>query len=89
MNANPNNLINQGYSKITDRFFINKSKSLGSGTYGQVFLGYDNLSNSSIAVKTILKSKLSKSQTNINEIEILKKLKHPNIIEFYDSHGVE
>lgn len=56
MDHNPNL---EGFKKINDRFYFNKSKRLGGGNYGQVYLGYDNVLKKFIAVKNIPKANLT------------------------------
>lgn len=62
-------------------------EALGSGSYGTVIKARTTHKPITfIAVKCILRSSLTKSgQDNlITEIEVLKKLKHPNIVELID-----
>lgn len=61
---------------------------LGGGNYGRVYKGYDNEAKKVIAVKHI-PLKTLRQITNFfeRETDILKRLKHPNIIEYYGSHG--
>ena len=65
--------------------FILKEK-LGEGAFGSVLLGINKQTGEKVAIKILEKSKLSKYENKIKlarEIEILKKLKHPNIIQLY------
>ena len=65
--------------------FILKEK-LGEGAFGSVRLGINKQTGEKVAIKILEKSKLSKYENKIKldrEIEILKKLKHPNIIQLY------
>ena len=65
--------------------FILKEK-LGEGAFGSVRLGINKQTGEKVAIKILEKSKLSQYENKIKlarEIEILKKLKHPNIIQLY------
>jgi calcium-dependent protein kinase len=87
---------------ITSGMLVNKSeglptenyqvlKKLGEGSYGIVWRVKHLLTGQERAMKKIMKSTKTKKETDseiMNEIEILKKLDHPNIVkifEFYNS----
>ena len=58
---------------------------IGKGTFGNVYLGKDKTTKEYFAVKIISKKLLKNSQSLEyfnNEISILKKINHPNIIKF-------
>ncbi|OMJ72145.1 hypothetical protein SteCoe_29483 [Stentor coeruleus] len=65
------------------------SKEIGSGAFGKVFLAEDRKSLSLRAVKVIQKIRVQDFQTFVNEIEILKKLDHPNIVNIIESYENE
>ena len=62
-------------------------KVLGKGAYGQVKLGIHLLTGRTVAIK-IIQKRLQKSERALNrisrEIEILKQVKHPNVMECYE-----
>jgi serine/threonine protein kinase len=59
-------------------------RPLGSGSYGSVYLGEDVLSGARVAVKVIpTKADEEELSSALNEVEALRQLKHPNIIEQY------
>ena len=65
--------------------FIIKEK-LGEGAFGSVRLGINKQTGEKVAIKIYEKSKLNRYQDKKRlerEIEILKKLKHPNIVQLY------
>ena len=65
--------------------FIIKDK-LGEGAFGSVRLGINKQTGEKVAIKILEKNKLSRYQDKIRlerEIDILKKLKHPNIVQLY------
>ncbi|KAL5005540.1 hypothetical protein ScPMuIL_018996 [Solemya velum] len=70
--------------KLKDFVFIEK---LGSGSYATVYKAYRKGGpREVIAIKCVLKSSLTKTSTEnlLTEIELLKKLKHENIVELKD-----
>lgn len=66
----------------------NDTKVLGAGSFGKVFLSH-NISdpNFQVAIKVLNKAKL---KDNINaikeEVRILTKLDHPNIVKYYETY---
>ena len=71
------------HDKIICDFIL--KETLGKGTFGVVKLAINSQTGEKVAIKIINESKIAKDQklTFIREIEILKKLKHPNIIRLY------
>ena len=60
-------------------------KILGSGSYGSVYEAESIIFQNSVAMKIINKSDNDLSEEEIlNEINILKKLSHPNIVKIYE-----
>lgn len=59
---------------------------LGDGSYGTVFLAVNSLTKSKVAIKKIIKVKenVVDDLEIKNEIDILKKLDHPNIVKIYE-----
>ena len=64
---------------VTRDFFIHEK--LGSGTYGDVYNGVSRCDNHSKAIKIFKMDNDEFDVSIINEIAILMRLKHPNIIE--------
>ena len=65
--------------------FVIKNK-IGEGAFGSVHLGINKQTREKVAIKILDKSKLKKIENKIRferEIEILKQLKHPNIVQLY------
>lgn len=58
-------------------------KEIGQGSFGKVFLGKDLRTQETRAIKVILNSKLDPQSPR--EIEIMKTLKHENIIQLYEN----
>lgn len=78
----------QAYEEITPRFSYNRFELLGGGAYGRVYKGYDKDNKKIIAVKHIpLKILRSIKNSYEREIQILERLRHRNIIEYYGSYG--
>ena len=59
-------------------------EELGKGSYGKVVLGIMRQVKVKRAVKIIDKSKVSNVDRFRFEVEIMKKLDHPNILRLYD-----
>lgn len=62
-------------------------KSLGEGTFGKVRLGTHTLTGEKVAIKILEKDKISdKSDIErvTREIQILKIVRHPNVIQLYE-----
>ena len=65
-----------------------KGNKIGSGSYGTVFEATNRIFKSKVAMKMIIKEENMNSLLIRNEIDILKKMSHPNIVriyEFYES----
>jgi serine/threonine protein kinase len=61
---------------------------LGGGSFGIVYKGYDNEQKRFIAVKQIPRANLyGLPQGELKEITIMRKLNHPNIMQYYGSSG--
>lgn len=73
---NSNNL-----KPINERFSINESRHLGKGCFGIVYEGFDNETGKVIAIKHL--NKPENFQGEIETLENLSTLTHPNIMGFY------
>ena len=65
-------------------------KKIGKGTFGSVYECQNKIFSNKVAMKIILKNYLMNNSLIKNEIDILKKLSHPNIVriyEFYESNN--
>ena len=58
--------------KLGETFSINYKKILGNGSFGVIYLGYDNRTNSEVAIK--MEHQNAKNPQLINESKILKSL---------------
>nr|GEW05097.1 mitogen-activated protein kinase kinase kinase YODA-like [Tanacetum cinerariifolium] len=71
-----------------------KGRLLGRGTFGHVYLGFDSESGEMCAMKEVTlfpddaKSKESAQQLG-QEIALLSRLRHPNIVRYYGSETVD
>jgi calcium-dependent protein kinase len=63
-----------------------KVKRLGEGSFGEVWQVRNNILGKDFAMKIIEKSPYSNTNQIINEINILKKLDHPNILKILEFH---
>jgi len=89
--AQPNSKVNSSdFVQVTDalsdvcvKYHVN-SKELGHGHYGIVRKCMNRETNQWYAIKSIRKAKVKKIEVLKREIEILKEVKHPHIIELVD-----
>lgn len=62
-------------------------RSLGQGTFGKVRIGTHTITNEMVAIKILEKDKI-KDKSDVErvtrEINILKKVRHPNVIQLYE-----
>ena len=68
--------------KITYSFI----KKLGEGGFGTVYLAKNKSNNLEYAVKAILKNSVDNAESFLIEVDIAKKIRHPNIIRVYESY---
>ena len=64
-----------------------KGHSLGQGTFGKVRVGTHTITGEKVAIKILEKDRIeSKSDVErvTREINILKKVRHPNVIQLYE-----
>ena len=61
-----------------------QKEPLGSGGFGTVYKCRHRQSQQTRAVKVVPKKKIKNMQTFLQEIEILKKLDHPNVLRVYE-----
>ena len=83
-----NSLVNETQGLPTKKYKV--TNKIGEGSYGAVYLAHNIYTKQRVAIKRIVKNdenKIDELELK-NEIDILKKLSHPNIlkiIEFYSS----
>ena len=75
------NIISHKTSNITKEYTF--GKVIGTGSYGQVRLAVHRLTKQVRAVKIIQKAKVNINAL-LNEINILSKLSHPNIMQIFE-----
>ena len=68
--------------------FLRKiGKSLGSGTFGKVRIGTHTITGEKVAIKILEKDRIKDKgdvERVTREINILKKVRHPNVIQLYE-----
>ena len=78
-----NLLVSKGANNLKNNY--KKTKVLGQGSFGIVYLVKHKLLNSLFAMKVIKKTnKSDKDDIIMNEINILRKMDHPNIVKIHD-----
>ena len=84
MTINRSDFINKNTGKFTDLYSV--GKVLGVGAFGEVRLCMSKAGKIKRAVKLIKKDQMSpEDKLNLkNEMNILKKLDHPNILKLYE-----
>ena len=81
-------LIPKQKGNPSDKYII--GNKIGSGSYGTVYEATNIIFKSKVAMKMIIKHENMNPSLIKNEIDILKKLSHPNIVriyEFYESNN--
>ena len=81
-------LVTMQKGNINDKYKI--IKKIGGGNYGSVYKARNNILNIIVAIKKMKKVKENENEDlNIkkNEIDILKKLSHPNIVKIYEFYS--
>ena len=78
-------MISQGQGKITDNYEVS-SKLIGRGAFAEVYQAIQISTGMVRAVKIIDKENMHKEirEELSNEIDILSKLDHPNIIKIFE-----
>ena len=61
-----------------------RRRKIGSGTFGTVYESKNVIFNNKVAMKIIPKDSSMDNELIKNEIDILKKLSHPNIVKIYE-----
>ncbi len=69
---------------MVDNYVV--TELIGEGSFGKVYRGRRKFTGQAVALKFIVKDgkKKKELQALISEVEILQKLKHPNIIQMLD-----
>jgi len=66
---------------------------IGKGSFARVHLSYRIKDNAQFAIKSVEKAKMLEKDRNMvcfyKEIDILRRVKHPNIIRFYELYESE
>ena len=65
--------------------YLMNPKKIGKGNFSTIYIGYNKYSKRKVAIKKIEVENIFKLKTNVKrEIELHKRLKHPNIVALYD-----
>lgn len=76
-------MIVQNQSKFKD-LYKKQKEPLGSGGFGVVYKCRHRDTKQTRAVKVIPKKKIKNMETFLQEVEIMKKLDHPNVLKLYE-----
>ncbi|CAD8097825.1 unnamed protein product [Paramecium sonneborni] len=73
-------------SKSFGKYFYEEKNLLGSGAFGKVYRGFDTENKIEVAIKVSSTKNVRKEVLAIleNEIQMMKRLEHPNLIQLYD-----
>ncbi|KAL4463017.1 hypothetical protein ABPG72_022224 [Tetrahymena utriculariae] len=74
-----------GYFAIIGNYYV--GKTIGRGTFGKVKMGLHTYTMENVAIKILDKDKIVDESDKIRvarEIQILRKIRHPNIIQLYE-----
>ena len=82
-----NLLIMEQKGNPSDKYV--KGEKIGSGSFGTVYEAKNLIFNNTVAMKVITKSDGMDSEYIKNELDILKKLSHPNIVRIYEFYESE
>jgi len=73
---------------LEERFFL--GKKIGQGSFATVRLATEKATGSKFAVKIIPKDKIKGKERMLkSEVQILRKMDHPNVVSLYDSYETE
>jgi len=74
-------------SWVSVKFLTFVGRSLGQGTFGKVRVGTHTITGEKVAIKILEKDRIetrSDVERVTREINILKKVRHPNVIQLYE-----
>ena len=80
-------LVQKQKGNPTDKYL--RGRKLGNGTFGVVYEAKNVLFNNFVAMKVIRKNENMDNILINNEIDILKKLSHPNIVRIYEYYETD
>ena len=82
-----NLLIMEQKGNPSDKYV--KGEKIGSGSFGTVYEAKNLIFNNTVAMKVITKNDEMDDEYIKNELDILKKLSHPNIVRIYEFYESE
>ena len=69
--------------------FYKKIKQIGKGAFGTVYKAFEIRTGNIVAIKKISINKKKNKNEVLKEVELLKQIKHPNIVNYYNYYKDE
>lgn len=64
-------------------------KQIGNGSHGDVYLVRSTIDKKKYVMKKIFLKEREKTKDTLHEVNVLSQLKHPNIVEYFESFQIE
>lgn len=81
--------LDQIVSHDDPRQIYQMTRKIGQGASGSVYIAIDTRNQEKVAVKQMDLTKQAKKELIVNEVNIMKESRHPNIVRFIDAYLVD